>query len=165
MVFVILSFQSRRLKGILFFQILGNAAFIVQYIFLRAYIGSVINFLGLLRNFFFMNMAKSWASKKIWLYTYILIFIVAGIISWVNIYSILPMMGLIISTFAYRLKNERKVRILLIPSMILGLLYNIAVLSFAGIISQVFILASLWISISRYNKKIDRYKIHYKCKN
>ncbi|MDD5602931.1 MAG: YgjV family protein [Eubacteriales bacterium] len=149
----VLSFQSRRLKGILLFQTLANAAFIVHYVLLGAYTGAAINFLGAFRNIVFYNKEKSWASKKFWLYFFITVYIASGIASWENIYSLLPILGVIMTTMAYWVKDAAITRKLVLPGTIFWLVYSIAVFSIAGTITEILILVSVITSIVRYDIK------------
>ncbi len=149
--FAVSSFQSRKLKGILLFQTLGNTAFVIHFVMLGAYTGAAINLLGAFRNMVFYNKEKAWASKKIWLYFFAAVYIVSGIVSWKNIYSLLPIIGVLMTTVAYWIRDAAVTRKLVVPASIFWLIYSIAVFSIPGIITEAFILVSVITAIIRYD--------------
>ncbi len=146
-----LSFQQKKRKGILAFQICAATAFIIHYILLAKYTGAVLNFLGMLRSFVFMNSDKKWAKSKIWLFGFIGVFTAASILTWEGWYSILPTTAMILTTVSYWIKNETKIRLVTFPSSPCWLGYNIIVKSPAGILTECVVMTSLIIAIVRYD--------------
>ncbi len=146
-----LSFQQKKRKGILSFQICAAALFVVHYIILGAYTGAVINFLGMLRSIVFINSDKKWAKHPAWLGVFIFVFAVASIVTWADWYSILPATAMILTTVSYWLKNETKIRLVTFPSSPCWLIYNILTDSVAGIATEAVVMTSLIIAIVRYD--------------
>ena len=50
------AFQSNKHKTIVVTKMGSEAAFTVQYFLLDAYTGSIMNFIGIIRNFFFFRL-------------------------------------------------------------------------------------------------------------
>ncbi len=146
-----LSFQQKKRKGILSFQICAAAMFIVHYILLGAYTGAVLNFLGLLRSLVFINNDKKWAKSPAWLGVFIVVFSVASVATWVDWYSFLPATAMILTTVSYWLKNETKIRLVTFPSSPCWLVYNIITGSIAGIATEAVVMISLIVAIVRYD--------------
>ncbi len=153
-----LSFQQKKRKGILSFQICAAALFVVHYIILGAYTGAVINFLGMLRSIVFINSDKKWAKHPVWLGVFVVVFTVASIVTWVDWYSILPATAMVLTTISYWLKNETKIRLVTFPSSPCWLVYNILTGSVAGVLTECVVMSSLIIAIVRYDilKKVRK---------
>ena len=151
MVLAFISFQKGNREGIIFFQIMASFVFTLHFTLLGAYTGAVLNILGVLRNVVFLHREKSWANKKAWLYIFIAIFIIAGLITYKNIFSLFPILGMTIASIALWMRNSRHTRFIVIFSSPCWLVYNIANLSFPGILTESFVMISLAISIIRYD--------------
>ncbi len=89
--------------------------------------------------------------QKIWLYFFAAVYIVSGIVSWKNIYSLLPIIGVLMTTVAYWIRDAAVTRKLVVPASIFWLIYSIAVFSIPGIITEAFILVSVITAIIRYD--------------
>ncbi len=146
-----LSFQQKKRKGILTFQICAAILFVIHYILLGAYTGAVLNFLGLLRSIVFVNSDKKWAKSPIWLVVFVLVFGVASALTWVDWYSIMPAAAMILTTVSYWFKNETKIRLVTFPGSPCWLIYNILTGSVAGIATEAVVMTSLIIAIVRYD--------------
>lgn len=151
MLFAFISFQRNNNKGILFFQIMATTAFIFHFLLLGAYTGAMMNLLGALRNIVFFYKEKKWASKRYWLYLFNVLYIVCGIMTWKGLYSLLPMVAMVVSTIGLWLNNPRHTRFLVFPSSPCWLVYNIITNSIAGIFTEIFVLCSLTIGIIRFD--------------
>lgn len=149
--FAVISFQKNSNKGILFFQVASSLTFTLHFTLLGAYTGAVMNFLGALRNLVFYNRTRKWADKKIWLYAFIIIYAAAGIVTWKDIYSILPIIAMTLSSIGLWIKNAKYTRLVVLPSSPCWLIYNIATLSVAGILTETFVLISLIVAIIRFD--------------
>ncbi len=151
MVLAFISFQKGNREGIIFFQIMASTVFTLHFTLLGAYTGAVLNLLGILRNVVFLHREKSWANKKIWLYLFLALFIIAGIITYKNIFSLFPMLGMCIASVALWMRNSRHTRFIVIFSSPCWLIYNIVNSSYPGILTESFVLISLSISIIRFD--------------
>ena len=149
--FVLLSFQKNTNKGILFLQLIGGSFFAVHFILLEAYTGAAMGILGVARNFVFFNREKRWAKSIIWLYLFIFIYVITGLITWENRLSALPVIAITFGTIALWVKDPRLMRFIMLPAPTCWLVYNIANSSISGIVSEVFLLASLIVAIFRFD--------------
>ncbi len=146
-----ISFQQKKRRGILFFQICAGAVFVLHYILLGAYTGAALNFVGFTRSIVFYNSDKKWAKSPAWLVMYIVISAVSGVLTWAEWYSILPAIAMMLTTVSYWLKNETKIRLVTFPSSPCWLVYNALAGSVAGIITECIVMSSLIIAIIRYD--------------
>lgn len=147
----IISFQKNDNKGIVFFQLLASMTFAFHFTLLGAYTGACMNILGAFRNVVYYNRDKEWANKKVWLYLFIGLYIIAGVLTWKNLYSILPIIGMILSTVGFWVKNPKYTRLIYLPSSPCWLIYNVVNLSYAGVLTEIFASSSLLIAIFRFD--------------
>jgi len=153
LVVAVISFQQKTQKRIVFLQMISSAIFAVHFYMLGAYVGSILNAVGIFRAIVFSNRDKSWANNKVWLYVFVLIFIASGILTWDNMISILPVIGIILSTVAFWVINPTLVRLLSLPSSVCWFIYNLISNSYAGMTTEVFIFSSILIAIYIYDIK------------
>ena len=146
-----ISFQKNTNKGIVLFQNFAASTFVLHFILLGAYTGAVMNLIGVLRGLVFINRKNSWANNTLWLYVFILAFIKAGVATWKNILSMLPMVGMILASVGLWIKNPKLTRKLLLIASPCWMIYSIANGSIAGIATETFAFTSIVIAIVRYD--------------
>jgi len=95
----------------------------------------------------YFNRDKKLFSSPVWLWFFIGVSAVAGVLTWEGAISILPTVGMVIGSVSVWVKKPRYIRILsFIPSP-MWMTYNIVSNSIPGIITE----ASIAISIVRYD--------------
>lgn len=149
----IASFQQNSHRRILFFQMLSGSVFTLHFIFLGAYSGAALNFVGMLRSIVFYNRDKAWASSKAWLAVFITAFIAAGAITWTRWYSILPILAMVINTFSFWVKNPKYVRLFTLPGSPCWMVYNFLSGSYAGVLTEMFVSGSILVGMFRFDRK------------
>lgn len=155
--FNFLSFQQNKRSRIIGFQIVAALLFITHYIFLGftngadAFTGAALNFIGLSRSIVFINNHKKWAKSPLWLVFFIIVSVIAGVLTWENWYSFMPPLAMILTTVSYWMKDETKIRLITFPSSPCWLIFNIITGSFAGIVTECVVMSSLIIAIIRYD--------------
>lgn len=145
----IISFQCKKSSSILFFRILNESIFAVQYFLLGAYTGMAMNLVGCVRNGIFSHQLSKNKTTAISTVVFSTLFFVFGLIFWQGPKSILIIAAKILSTIAYGNKNTTFVRFIIIPTTASWLIYNCCVFSVAGIICEAFTLLSLITGIIR----------------
>lgn len=158
--FAIISFQRNNNKSILGYQIMASMAFMIHFILLGAYTRAAMNLLGAGRNYVFYHREKLWACKKLWLYIFISLYIMVGLLTWNSNYSILPTIAMILSSVGLWIENSTYTRLIVFPSSPCWLIYNFHTASVAGMLTETFILLSLIIGIVRFDicKSIKKIK-------
>lgn len=149
--FAVISFQKNSNKGILFFQVLAELTFFVHFTLLGAYTGAYMNLIGAVRNLVFYNREKRWAQSKNWVFVFIAVYVIIGILTWKNEFSILPIIAMTLSSIALWIKNPKFTRLIVLPSSPCWLIYNIESSSIAGVLTESFVLSSLIIAIIRFD--------------
>ena len=152
---VVISFVAYQMptqKKILFMNMLVTVAILLNYAFLGATTGVILNVVCFIRNIIFMNRDKKIFSYKF--YPYLLMVIIGGLsfLTSEGAHSILITIGLIINTFALSLTNPQATRYCMAISCSFIFAYNIFVFSIGGMINEAVAIISSVIGIIRYRK-------------
>ena len=150
---VILSFQFRGRK-LFVMQMIAALIFVLHFGLLGAYAGMAQNVMSMLRNGLLSLDGKRWARNPIWFWLLNIAFVVCGIITWQNWFSLLPIVAMIVSTIAMWNKNGRNIRLaqLFVVSPC-WITYNLSVFSISGIVTGGFNIVSILVSIARFGIK------------
>ena len=150
--FSLLSFQFAKRKYILLSQMTASLLFSLQLFMVGAITGGCLDMISFVRSLIFLNNQKKWASSKLWLAGFILVMIVTGILTWENGWSILPIIGSILSTVALWMKEGKHIRML---SLLVGpcwLVYNIINGAYTGAFNELLAMTSIVIGLIRHDR-------------
>lgn len=161
-----LSFQQKKQKGAIAFQFFAALLFAINFLMLGAYMGALLNVIGVIRAFVFVNREKLKADHPVWLIvfilafasTYPLVFTVFGKVPSAKnlIIEILPVIAMILSTVSFRLTRAKDIRRFGLFSSPMWLIYNIFCFSIGAIISEILNLISIIIGIVRFDLKKEQ---------
>ena len=127
--------------------------YVAQYILLGAFEGALLDIVA-----FLVSLACSKSDskfvKKHFAATVIAanIFIVSvGMLTYKNIFSLLPILGVIFETLALWLKKERNIRIVSLLGAPFWLVYNMLSAAYGSALGNVITLVSITVAIIRYD--------------
>ena len=157
---VIISFQQKTRKGILFLQCFSDALFTLHFAMLgpAGYTGSALNFLSGARSVVYYNKDKKWAKSILWPIGFLIIFTAVtcfiayknrGEIAWY--YNLFPLFGAYVYTIATYINSPAVIRRTLWLSSVAWMVYNINAGSAGGVITEVFALISEAVAIIRFD--------------
>lgn len=147
-----LSYQANEKKKLLLIQSAGTLSTCLSYLFLGADSGFLLNVVCLARNGAF------YVQKKRNLLSYIVtgVFVVAmiglGIYSWQGPLSLLITVALAVNTVMLSLGNAQWLRISILVTSTMVLIYNCCFFSFGGVLNESVAIISSAIGIIRYQK-------------
>ena len=144
------SFQKNNKENMLKLQMISSFLFALQYVFLTAWTGALMNFICIVRNYIFKKYEKSPIPIGIVCILIILIISLSAI-SWDGYISILPPIAIILYTISLTQNKLKIVRLTEIISCSLFIIYNIKVLAITGLISTIIELVLAGIAIIRYD--------------
>lgn len=151
---IVFSYQQKSHKNILTLQMVSGLLFTIHYFFLGAYTGCISNLIGAGRSAIYANRGKNaFASFKLWPLIFSVVFIASGIPTWLNIFSVFPMIAMVASSVVLWIDSPKINRAFSIPTSACWLIYNIATLSYAGIATEIFVLSSIIIGMIRLDRK------------
>lgn len=151
LIIAIISFQQNSQKRIVTLQMISSVFFCVHFCMLDAFLGGVLNGIGILRAAIFRNRDHAWASHWLWFVLFCVLFVAAGIFFWEGPLSLLPITAMLLTTVAFWIKNARIVRFVTMPSSPLWMIYNWVHGSYPGILTEVCVLSSILVAIFRYD--------------
>ena len=150
--FLILQQKTRR--GLMFFKLISDGLWLAHYILIGAYAGAAICLIAVFREIVFMQrLTRKWANHKIWPALFIMAAIVSAVLTWDNIFSLLPAFASIISIITFWIGIPRISRILSFPIGISMVAYDVTSNSITGIINECLALTSAVIGMIRLDIK------------
>jgi len=159
----VLSFQQKSKKKLITVQFIGGAFFSLHFLLLNAPTGCLLNFISVLRGIVFSNRERFKADNVLWLAvffplfatSYTLAFTVFGKAPTFYNFAIelLPVMGMMVSTIAFRTRNASTVRKLSLINSPLWLVYDALSKSLGGTICEIMCLISIIVGIIRLDTK------------
>ena len=151
LVVLIMSFQKDKKDALLKYQIFSSLLFALQYLFLNAISGCLMNLMSLIRNFIYKKFNDK--IPIIYLILVIICMIILSLISYKGIISLLPTFAVILYSIALWQKNLTITRIIEIISCSLYIIYNIKVLAISGLISTFIEMLSAITAIYKFDIK------------
>lgn len=149
----LLSFQMKNRKWIMAFQMTASLSFSTQLFMLRAVTGGCVDMISFIRTMIFSQNSKKWASSPVWLYVFIVIMILTGILTWQNAWDILPIAGSILSTVALWMKREKHIRLISLTVGPCWLVYNLVKGAWSGALNEVLAMTSIVIGLIRNDRE------------
>ena len=147
------SYQCKSSRKLIFVQMCGNIAFLIHMLMLGAYSGCINLLISCIRNYV-LSSKGDWARWKGWLWILVGANLLGTILTWENLFSILPCIAVVSVTISCWTRNGKKIRIASFccssPSW---LIYDIYTGSYSGIVAEIFVLCSVGISVIRYGWK------------
>lgn len=151
---LILSFQFKKEQNIFLLQTASGLFFVVHYLLLGEYAGMCMDAVCFIRALL-LATKKKWAFSKLTLCGIIAAVVVLSVFTYKNLFSLFPAAALIVSSVALWTNNGDKIRkTQLFATSPLWMVYNISVLSYAGIICEAFDMLSVIVFCIR--KKLSK---------
>lgn len=151
-IFLIITYQLKDRKKIIFFNIASLTSAGLSYIFLSAYTGLAMVIVSIIRNIIFIfNSNQNKTTKKdlyILISIYLLIIILA-IFTYDGLWSLMSVLATIIYTYSVWQKNTKVYKWLGIPVSLCWLSYNIYIASIFGIVLESILMSSAIIGLIR----------------
>lgn len=148
-------FQVNRRIAMLSLMICSALLYAIHFYFLGAFTGAAMNLLGAGRNFAFIKYSGP-KRPKLLPYIFIALFILATIVTWQGIKSLLPLGGMVSGTIAFWQTNPKYIRRIALISPPLWFTYNLISGSYPGMIVEVGLLVSNLIGMYRFDYKLGK---------
>lgn len=163
MAFNIWSYQQKQQRYIIALQLLGSALFTVHFFMLGAYMGGLLNAIGIVRAVVFLCKDKLKSEHFLWLIGFILVYFVCYALTFTlfgkaftlpnAIVEILPVVGMTATTIAFGCKTAKATRLLGFISSPSWLVYNVVSLSIGAICCEVISIVSIFVGFLRLDRK------------
>ena len=153
LVIMVLSYQQKERKTLLYFQMASNACFAVSYFMLGGVSFAVMSLINIARSFVFSKEDTKWGQSPVWLYVFLAVPVISGILTWESPLSLLVIAATVVLTLALYSKDGKRMRKLFLLPPVLYISYNVAHKALGGIGSDVFCLISAIVAIYRFDIK------------
>ncbi len=149
----VLSYQFKTRKGIIFFNAGSRVLYVLQYILLGAFEGAVLDTVALLVSVLARKKDDGWFSHhpKVTVIGANLFVVAMGLLFYKNIFSLLPIAGVLFETGALWLNKEKEIRFVSFFGAPFWLAYNLVFAAYGSAIGNVMTMASIGIAIVRYD--------------
>ncbi len=149
-----ISFQQKKRFGILIWQATATLISSIYLFLLGAYEGACLDLLSFAGKMIFSKGGKVFGlSLPVWRIVFLAAMLVAGILTWADIYSLLAILASCLSLFALSMKSPMKIRLI---SLLVGpcwIVYNWVYHAYPSILMECIALTSIIIGIIRYDMK------------
>ena len=147
------SFQFSKRKHILLFQMLASLSFSAQLFMVGAITGGCLDLISFVRTMIFANNTKDWGKSKLWLYGFIAVTLITGFLTWKDGWSILPIVGAILSTIALWMTKEKHIRLISLGVGPCWLIYNLVTGAYTGALNELLAMGSITIGLLRHDRR------------
>ena len=151
----LLSYQFKTRRNIIAVNLISRALYILQYIFLGAFEGAVLDFMGLVLSFFARYKEKEFIKRhfKAIIFAVNIILVAIGMIMYENLFSLFAVAGIIFEITALWLTKEKNIRILSLFAAPCWFVYNFANRAYGSVVGNVLIIFSIVIAMLRLDIK------------
>lgn len=159
----VLSFQNKVKRNAIAFQFFGGLLFSVSFFMLGAFVGGLLNLIGVARSIVYINEERFKAKNPIWLVIFITLYFVSYVLTFTvfgkdfnftsMLIELLPVIGMIATNISFAMNGAKAIRFLGLISSPSWLIYNIVNLSLGAILCEVFSIFSIIIGIIRFDIK------------
>lgn len=155
LILTVIAVQFKTKEKIVMCSVFANIVVAIQFFLLNAITGAVVSIINTIRCIiFYYYKKKDMKPSIIILLIFEIIAVVSGIMSWQNIWSIIPIIVTIVYTYGLWQDNVKVIRI---ATGIAGLgwaIYDVIVMAYVGAIQEASQLVSAIIALFRNRKEI-----------
>ena len=149
----LLSYQQKTRKNIIILNAASRVLYIVQYIMLGAFSGAALDVIGTLASVLAHKKDKGFVKKHLKAVVILvnLAIVGVGLCLYENIFSLLPIFGVLFHTGAFWISDEKTVRRLSLIGSPFWLAYNLISKAYGSSIGDILSMVSIVIAMFRYD--------------
>ncbi len=152
-IFYFLGYLQRKRNRIIWLNATSRVLYTLQYVLLGAFEGAVLDVAGLLSSVLAQKKHTSWIHKHLKLVVTLvnLAIVAAGLFLYQNVYSLLPIIGVLLHTGAFWIDDEKMIRRISFLGSPFWLVYNFVSGAYGSCIGDILSMVSIGIAIVRYD--------------
>ena len=154
-----LGYLQKEKKNIIIINATSRLLYITQYVLLGAFEGAVLDIAGIISSFLAQKKDKPFVKKhlKFVILGVNALIIIMGLTLYKNVYSLLPIVGVLLHTGAFWLDDAKRIRQVSFLGSPFWLVYNFVSGAYGSCIGDVLSMISIGISMVRYDfKKVNK---------
>ena len=146
-------YLQKKRAAIILLNASSRLLYIIQYFLLSAFTGAALDIAGILSSFLAGAKSKPFIKKRTRLFVLLtsLAIIAAGLLTYKDIFSILPIIGVLLHTGAFWMDDEKKIRIVSFLGSPFWLVYNFVSGAYGSCIGDILSMVSIAIAMVRYD--------------
>lgn len=148
----ILSYQMKTQKNLLLLKLANSIVNALHYLLIGAISGMALNLVSPVKYLVYLRRNKKGNNGKLIPIIFTVITAIVGIISFTEWYSVFVFVGMVTHAFCMSFSDPQKVRISLLFTSPLVIIYNVFAFSVSGVIYESVAIVSAVIGIIRYRK-------------
>ena len=149
----VIIYQQKNRKKLLSFKLLSDFAWLAHYGLGGNFSGAAVAGIGVARETTFLVIEDKKTDRRPFLALFFMCALFSVWLTWKNAFSLLPAAASLLSVVSFWQQKPRLSRRLAVPISICMLIYDLAVGSLAGIINEIFTLASTVVGMVRHDRK------------
>ena len=151
----LLSYQQKRRKNIIVFNVISRTLYLVQYLLLGAFEGAVLDILGAVSSVVATQKDAVVIRKylKFWVIGIDLVIVAVGLLLYENLYSLLPIAGVLLHTTAFWINDEKIIRRVSLLGSPFWFVYNFVSRAYGSAIGDLLTMVSIVTAMIRYRQK------------
>jgi len=149
----LLSYQQKKRKNIIVWNATSRILYILQYLILGAFEGVVLDILGTVSSVAAQKKDSKIIKKNLifFIIGINLLILTAGLFLYENIFSLFPIVGVVLHTSAFWITEEKIIRRVSFIGSPFWLVYNLASLAYGSAIGDILSMISIGTAIYRYD--------------
>ena len=147
------SYQLKSRRNLIVLNAISRVLYVAQYILLGAFEGAVLDIVALLVSLLCKYRHHPFIQKHLRLMVLLsnAVIVLAGLLVYQNVFSLLPIFGVIFETLALWPVKESKIRTLSLLGAPFWLAYNLLSSAYGSAVGNVITLVSITVAILRYD--------------
>lgn len=148
------SYQQKKRQNIILLNVISRVLYILQYCLLGAFSGAVLDILGAISSVIAQKKNTPFirAHKKVILISVNAITVLVGLLLYENVFSLLPIAGVLLHTGAFWLDDEKWIRRVSLAGSPFWFVYNLTSRAYGSAVGDVLTIGSILIAMVRYRK-------------
>ena len=154
-IFYFVGYLQKSRKSIIIFNATSRVLYILQYVLLGAFEGAVLDVAGIISSLLAQKKHLPFIKKhiRIFFIGVNVIIVIMGLLIYENLYSLLPIIGVLFHTGAFWIDDEKTIRRVSFLGSPFWLIYNFVSGAYGSCIGDILSMVSIGISIIRYDIK------------
>lgn len=154
---IVVGMQAKEKKHLLFSQAITNTCFVIQYFLLGAVTGAIMYIVNTIRTFtFYMWDKKELKPNVLLLLFFVLLAIGFGLYTYKDIFSILPIIASIATTYGGWQKKSKVLRIGMIISSSILIIHDLYFGAYTGMLTYVVVILSTLVGLIRNDLSVSK---------
>ena len=154
----IMIFQQTERKKLLFWKLIADCFWTVQYLILGAFSGAGVTLIAVARSIIFLRIDPKKGKGVGWLIGFLSVSVIVAALTWKNWWNLCSLTASVLGITSYWIGKPRVSRVLSFPISTAMLIYDLTTMAYMGVINEAMSMVSSIIGIFRHDSPARRAK-------